>query len=382
MHANLGQLTTMPLDLSSLSEPRLRGPLPPPRVRSKKLWRISEESEEARYPVLRVAPDGTLLHANKAGRELVERVGYGIGQRLPGQLCGLFPEVLRSGQGEDIELRSEGESFVFSVMPRPLMQDERRSPADRAPGGAGPGDHDPRALLDSLPIFFYLTGLNGNPGNDWVSPGTKAVTGFTPDECLSSPGFWESRLHPEDFWRVIRAFRTAGARGGVSVEYRWRRSDGRYGWFLDQAVLVNGHGGTERLLAGARIDITARREAEQWRQQGTDFLEALVGAVSDGVCLIDDSSRYIFMSAPLERLLGTRREEWVRGNLEAAVHPDDQARLASAVLRAIGGRKNGCRARFRTASGAHIELALSFSPFSWKGRQLALASVTCLNQQG
>ena len=381
MNANISQLAGIGAELSGLSEPNLRGPQPVPRGKSKKLWRISEESEEARYPVLRVAPDGTLLYANKTGRELVERVGYGIGQRLPGQLCGLFPEVLRSGQGEDIELRSEDESFVFSVMPRPLVQEERKSPQDRAPRGAGPAGHDTRALVDSLPIFFYLTGLNGSSGKDWVSPGTMTVTGFSPEEYVSSPGFWESRLHPEDFWNVIRAFRSAGARGGVSVEYRWRRSDGKYCWLLDQAVLVNGHGGGERLLAGARIDITARREAEQWRQEGTDFLEALVGAVSDGVCLLDDSSRYIFLSAPFERLLGISREAWVRGTMPAAVHPDDRPGLDSAVLRAIGGRKSSCRARFRTASGAHIELVLGFSPFCWKGRQLALASATCLNQQ-
>jgi len=380
MNANLGQLGALPSSVASMGEPRLQGQLPPPRSRTRRICKIYEDSEDARYPVLRVSPDGTLLYANRSGRDLVERLGYGIGRKLPEQLAGLFPEVLRNGGSEDIELRSEEESFVFTVMPRPLMQPGGQGQPEA--GTKGEPVHDPKTLLDELPIFFYMSGQNGNGRNGWVSPGMKSVTGFEPEEYLSSPGFWESRLHPEDFWRVLKAFRTAGAGGGVSVEYRWRRADGTYGWFLDRAVLVNGHGGSERVLAGARIDVTERKRAELWRQEGSDFLEALLGAVSDGVCLLDDSANYIFINAPLEKLLGYRSEEWARGTMPAAVHPDDRQRFVSAVLSATGGRKGGCRARFRTQSGSYIELALSFSPFSWKGRQLALASVSCINRQG
>lgn len=380
MNANLGQLASLPASIHDLPEPRLRGALPEPRSRGRRIRRIFEDSEEARYPVLKVSPDGILLHANRTGRELLAPLGYGIGQNLPEQLCGLLPEVLRSGVGEDIELRAGEESFVFTVMPRPLAGPEGPGRVASAPAEGSP--ENPGALLDELPIFFYRTRFNGNAGKGWVSPGVKPVTGFDAEQYLSSPGFWESRLHPEDFWRVLRAFRKAGSVGGVSLEYRWRRADGTYAWFLDQAVLANGHGGNGRVLVGARMDITSRKESELWRQEGHDFMEALLGAVSDGVCLMDDSANYIFMSGPLERLLGYRREEWARGTMPAAVHPDDQRRLASAVLAAAGGRKAGCRARFRTRSGAYVEFAAALSPFSWKGRPLALASLSCVNRQG
>ena len=380
MSANLGQLGTVTVNLASMGEPRLHGQLPAPRARTRRICKIYGNSEDARYPVLRVSPDGTLLHANRSGHDLVERLGYGIGQKLPDQLAGLFPQILRTGVGEDIELRSEEESFVFTVMPRPLAGPDGQGRPEAS--GNGAPVNDPRTLLDELPIFFYMSGLNGTGSNGWVSPGIKSVTGFGAEEYLSSPGFWESRLHPEDFWRVLRAFRRAGANGGVSVEYRWRRADGSFGWFLDQAVLVDGHGGSGHALAGARIDITARKRAEEWSQEGSDFLEAILGAVSDGVCLLDDSANFIFINTPLEKLLGYRREEWARGTKPAAVHPDDWQKFVSAVLTASGGRKTGCRARFRTGSGACIELALSLTPFCWKGRQLALASVSCVNRQG
>jgi len=380
MNANAAGLSNLLVDLSRTPGLGLLRAIPAQRPGSKRLWKKSEQSEQARYPVLRVAPDGTVLYANRVGLDLLGRFGCRIGSRLPGPLCGLFPEVLSTGREEDIELRSDEEAFVFTVMPRPAMPDDGGTMSDLSPGGDGAAGPDPARVLDSLPVFFYMTGLGGNSGRDWVSPGIQAVTGFSPEEYLSTPVLWESRLHPEDFRRVMQAFRGAGANGAVSVEYRWRRADGRYAWFLDQAVLVNGRGAGVSHIAGARIDITARRAAETWTEDSRNFLEMMVDNVSDGVFLVDDGPRYVFMSNSYEHLVGMRREEWARGTAYLAVHPDDQPKSTSAILQAVNGKRSRCHARFRMASGAYIELGLSISPFNWKDRQLALAIVTSLNR--
>lgn len=380
MNANASGLSNLLIDLSRAPRPKLLGAFPTQKPGSKRLLKKSEKSEQARYPVLRVAPDGTVLYANRVGSELLERLGCRLGSRLPGPLCGLFPEVLSTGREEDIELRSDGEAFVFTVMPRPAMPVDGGTMSELSPSdhdGAGP---DSAQVMKSLPIFFYMTGIMGNSGRDWVSPGIQAVTGFSPEEYLSTPGLWESRLHPEDLRRVMQAFRGAGADGAVSVEYRWRRADGRYAWFLDQAVLVRGQGGGARHMAGARIDITARRAAETWNEDSRNFLESMMDNISDGVFLADDGPRYVFMSNSYEHLVGMRREEWARGATYLAVHPDDLPKSTSAILETVNGKRSRCHARFRMASGAYIELGLSVSPFNWKGRQLALAIVTCLNR--
>jgi len=380
MDAHLGQLGDTTADLGGIGEPRLQGRLPRQRHVSRRINRIYEDSEDARYPVLRVAPDGTLLRANRAGRDFVSHLGYGIGQKLPPDLAGLFPDVLRNGVGEDIELRSDEQSFFFTVLPRPPAYPA--GPGDGFPPSGRGTAHDPRVLLEELPVLFYIGGLDGSGRGGWVSPGVAAMTGFSAEEFLSAPGFWESRLHPDDFWRVLRAFRSAGAAGGVSVEYRWRRADGSYAWFLDRAVLVNGRNGTERILAGARLDISAGKRREEHLQEGADFLENLLASVSDGVCLLDDSANFIYMNGSLENLLGIRRVEWARGTMEAAVHPDDHRRFVGALLAAVGGRRAGCRARLRARSGAYVEVSASLSPFAWKGRALVLASLECVNGHG
>jgi PAS domain S-box-containing protein len=105
----------------------------------------------------------------------------------------------------------------------------------------------------------------------------------------------------------------------------------------------------------------------------------VVESVSDGVFIAGEDAKYVFLSSSYERLIGIRREEWVRGRAAVAIHPDDRRAVIDGISRAIGGGRCGCRARVRIASGRYIDISLRFSPFSWKGRRLALAVVHCTN---
>jgi hypothetical protein len=65
-------------------------PGPPRRRVSRKLRRAFSEAEDADIPVLRVAPDGTLLYANRVGTEFLKRSGCRFGEHIP-----RYPECLR-----------------------------------------------------------------------------------------------------------------------------------------------------------------------------------------------------------------------------------------------------------------------------------------------
>jgi len=349
------------------------------RWASKRFRRIFLEAEDADIPVLRVAPNGTLLYANRVGTEFLKRSGCRRGGRIPSELCGLFPEVLRTGGEEDVELRNDGRRALFTVMSRPVTSGGEipvQRPARPAKGNLG---LTKKRALEMLPIFFYVIGATDCKGNDWASPGAKDITGFSPDEFISEPALWESRLHPEDAKRAADALGNALSAGSFSVEYRWRRADGSYAWLLDQGVLVPLGRSRGRCIAGARTDITSRRAAEGWRMDNSEFLESLVESVSDGIFLAGEDLKYVFLSSSYERLVGLRREEWVRGNAPMTVHPADRPRIESSIFQAVGGDRSRCHARIRTSSGCQLDIGLRFSPFSWKGRRLALAVVNCTN---
>ncbi len=96
----------------------------------------------------------------------------------------------------------------------------------------------------------------------FVSEKCRDLLGFSPQEWLTEPEFWERHLHPED--RALAIARCdAAIRDGrpVELEYRFRTASGEYRWMSDVIGIAEepGHG---RRLIGVMIDITDRKVLE------------------------------------------------------------------------------------------------------------------------
>lgn len=89
----------------------------------------------------------------------------------------------------------------------------------------------------------------------FISDKVYDMLGYTKEECLGSPEFWHSHLHPEDKEEVISQTQAkVKACANFSFEYRMRKKDGSYIWVLDSfAVAENG---LPIRLRGLMIDIT------------------------------------------------------------------------------------------------------------------------------
>ena len=78
---------------------------------------------------------------------------------------------------------------------------------------------------------------------------------------LRDPNF--TRLHPDDFARVMHAIDSAiTSRGEYSLEYRIVRPDGEVRWLQDRGRIIVDDNGAARYATGAVMDVTARRQLE------------------------------------------------------------------------------------------------------------------------
>jgi PAS domain S-box-containing protein len=113
------------------------------------------------------------------------------------------------------------------------------------------------------------------------SSSTKKVLGY--DEVMTSDVWWHERIHPDDARRVLAELNAAFAGGASSWSgtYRFRRSDGTYGEFIDRALIVRDAGGVVRRAVGSLIDVTQlnRLQAQLLR---SDRLAAL-GVLAAGI---------------------------------------------------------------------------------------------------
>jgi PAS domain S-box-containing protein len=121
-----------------------------------------------------------------------------------------------------------------------------------------------RTLVEQIPMITYIAPLDRMGGLLYVSPQIEMILGFSPDEWMRDPELWMKLLHHEDCERVLS--KVYGnypeiVDAGFTCEYRIRSKDGRWVWFREEAILVEGEF-DQPFLQGIMLDITERKQAE------------------------------------------------------------------------------------------------------------------------
>lgn len=143
-------------------------------------------------------------------------------------------------------------------------------------------------ILRSLPMAFYITQPSDKYGGIWLSGQIEKISGFTAEHFTNDPGFWESRLHPEDRPHVLKVFGSILEQKVIMVEYRWLHADGNYRWFEDNAILVRDGNGDPKEIVGIWLDITASKVAEEERLRLAEQLQQAqkmesIGTLAGGI---------------------------------------------------------------------------------------------------
>ena len=132
-----------------------------------------------------------------------------------------------------------------------------------------------RSTLERYRSFIEVTGELGwtTNGSGEVAediPSFRKYTGQTYEEVKGWG--WSKAVHPDDVERTKQVWKEATAtRNRYETEYRLRRHDGIYRYFMARSVPAFNEDGTVREWVGTCIDITDRKEREQ---ELRDTLEA------------------------------------------------------------------------------------------------------------
>jgi PAS domain S-box-containing protein len=121
-----------------------------------------------------------------------------------------------------------------------------------------------RTTIETIPASVWSALPDGSL--DFVSQSWVDFTGLSKNEWVDWG--WKSAVHPEDLDRLLTKWREAVATGeSFEEEYRFRRANGEYRWYLDRGVpLRDDHGSIVRWY-GTLHDVDDRKRAEEALQK-------------------------------------------------------------------------------------------------------------------
>jgi PAS domain S-box-containing protein len=154
-----------------------------------------------------------------------------------------------------------------------------------------------RTLAESIPQLVWTTRPDGH--HDYYNQRWYEYTGMTPGSAQGEG--WRGTFHPEDMPETLRRWEHSLRTGELyEVEYRCRRHDGVYRWFLGRAHPVRDASGRIIKWFGTCTDIDDQKRA-------SDSLRFLAEA---GTLLASSSLDYEATLEALTRLVVPRLADW------------------------------------------------------------------------
>lgn len=118
-----------------------------------------------------------------------------------------------------------------------------------------------KATSDAIWDFDYQTNRTFIAGT-----GYRDLFGYELVNTFSEPQFWEQRIHPDDYNKVMENMERVKSNPAVTqsnLEYRFRKADGSWAYLNDRFFIIRDKDGKPLRLLGAKQDITRQKEAEK-----------------------------------------------------------------------------------------------------------------------
>ena len=200
-------------------------------------------------------------------------------------------------------------------------------------------------LADAMPQMVWATDADG--AHFYFNRCWYEYTGLSETESM---GFgFATVLHPGDTERTLAAWRSAWERGAdYEIEYRFRRKDGAYRWFVGRATPVRDAAtGAVTLWVGTCTDIDDAHQVLDSLRESKSRLSVAADAARLGMWQFDLAAGTMSGSARTRELFGVGEDraytlvEW-----GAIIHEEDRARVSALFTDYIAAASGDPQARY------------------------------------
>jgi PAS domain S-box-containing protein len=228
--------------------------------------------------------------------------------------------VMRSGKTTEIEeeYMQDGKNFFVHTVKVPVKDEKGKiagvlgifwdiTERKKAENALKESEARYRSFIEVTGQLGWTTNPKGLITED--IPSWRTFTGQSYEEVKGYG--WVKAIHPDDIKRTKQIWENAvKTKGTYELEYRVRRHDGVYRWFLARGIPVFGRDKNIREWVGTCIDITERKKAEQELKKAEEKFKTLYESSSDAIMtLFPPSWKFISGNPATINLFNTKDEK-------------------------------------------------------------------------
>lgn len=195
-----------------------------------------------------------------------------------------------------------------------------------------------RQMVESTPVILWSADPTGN-----VDFFGQLLIDFSrvPIEKLIRDNGWVGLLHPDDVEETMRLWREAITSGGrYSTEFRIRRHDGTYRWFLVEAVASRSEEGGIQRWFGCAIDINRQKDLELKAVDAANRLTGTLNSITQAFIICDSEWIITHLNRQAETLIQRSRDEVLGGILWEVVPGAHGSLLQQEAMEAMKSRES------------------------------------------
>lgn len=174
-----------------------------------------------------------------------------------------------------------------------------------------------RSVLDNSIDAIYRYNIQADK-YEYFSPACNSVYGFTPEEMMAMKAEESfSRVHRDDYNKVVSSVKILNELGKNSVELRWLAKDGSYRWLSTNMHLFRDESGRPLYRDGVVRDITEKVESEkkmiesEVRRKAAEYARSLIETSLDPLVTIGPDGKIRDINKATEKATGFSREKLI-----------------------------------------------------------------------
>ncbi len=193
------------------------------------------------------------------------------------------------------------------------------------------GERALSTLMSNLPGMAYRCRNDPDWTMQFVSTGTRELTGYKPDDLIESSKLsFAEVIHSEDrktVWQAVQA--AIKDKQPYQLSYRITTATGDNKWVWEQGQGVWSQDGALQALEGLIIDITPQRRVEQALRESQEQLRLTLDNAPIGIATTDTEGRLLTVNPAFCHLIGYPADDLTRMSITDITHPDDRESTAA-----------------------------------------------------